>query len=64
MGLDAILCMVFIKVLPPGDNQKRYRFTPRVSNRRMLEAISVDALCSFGAKIFNRCTEFIQFDIL
>jgi hypothetical protein len=34
------------------DNEKRYRFTPPVSIRRMPDALSVDALCGFGAKIF------------
>jgi len=55
--------MVCIVLHLPGrlrDNQKRYRFTPSVSNWRMPEAISVDALCGFGAKNLIRCTEFIQ----
>ncbi|CAI8965657.1 hypothetical protein EMIT0215P_70193 [Pseudomonas serboccidentalis] len=32
------------------DHQKRYRFTPSVSIWRMPDALSVDALCGFGAK--------------
>jgi hypothetical protein len=52
--------MVLNTLLPPRDNQKRYRFTPPVSNWRMLEAVSVDALCGFGAKNFIRCTYFTQ----
>ncbi len=35
------------------DNEKRYRFTPSVSIPRMPDALSVDALCGFGAKIFT-----------
>jgi hypothetical protein len=30
----------------------------------MLERLSVDAVCGFGAKNFNRCTEFIQCALL
>ncbi|CAI8826616.1 Peptidase S1 domain-containing protein [Pseudomonas sp. IT-P44] len=62
MGLDATVCIV---LRPPGrlrDKQKRYRFTPPVGNWRIPDALSVDALCGFGAKNFNRCTEFIQHD--
>ncbi len=59
-GLDSILCIVLTTLLPLRDNQKCYRFTPPVSNWRMFEGVSVDALCGFGAKKFNRCTEFIQ----
>jgi hypothetical protein len=59
-GLDAILRIVLTILLPPRDNQKRYRFTPPLSNWRICEAVSVDALCGFGAKIFIRCTESIQ----
>jgi hypothetical protein len=32
------------------DNQKRYRFTLRLGNSRMLCALSVVALCCFGAE--------------
>jgi hypothetical protein len=58
--LDAWICIVFD--LPGGqrDNPKRYRFTPSVSNWRMPDALSVDALCGFGAKNLNRCAEFLQ----
>jgi hypothetical protein len=63
IGLDAILCIVLTMLLPPRDNRKRYRFTPPVSKRRMFERLSVDALCGFGAKNLNRCTEFIQFSV-
>jgi hypothetical protein len=52
--------MVLTNLLPLRDNQKRYRFTPSLSNRRMCEVLSVDTLCGFGAKIFIRCTESIQ----
>ena len=42
------------------DNPKRYRFTPPVSKWRIPDRLSVDAVCGFGAKNFNGCTEFIQ----
>jgi hypothetical protein len=59
-GLDAMVCIVFHPCGRPHDNPKRYRFTPPVSKWRMPDRLSVDALCGFGAKNFNRCTEFIQ----
>jgi hypothetical protein len=62
-GLDAILCIVLTILLPQGDSRKRYRFTPPVSNWRMLEAFSVDALYGFGAKNLNHCAEFIQLGV-
>jgi hypothetical protein len=62
MGLDAMVCIVLRLPGRLRDNQKRYRFTPSVSNWRMPDALSVDALCGFGAKILNRCAEFIQHD--
>lgn len=52
--------MVLIDLLPLRDNQKRYRFTPQLSKLRMCEALSVDTLCGFGAKIFICCAESIQ----
>ncbi|MGE8068621.1 hypothetical protein [Pseudomonas sp. NPDC089569] len=63
-GLDAIVFIVLHNVLPPGDNQKCYRFTLKVGKWRICEAQSVDVLFGFGAKIFNRCVENIQFDAL
>jgi hypothetical protein len=59
-GLDAMVCIVLQPPGRQGDNQKRYRFTPPVSKWRIPERLSVDALCGFGAKNLNRCTEFIQ----
>ena len=52
--------MVLIDLLPLRDNQKRYRFTPSLSKWRICEALSVDALCGFGAQNFIRCAESIQ----
>jgi len=52
--------LVLTNLLPPRDNQKRYRFTPPLSKWRICEVLSVDVLCGFGAKNFIRCTESIQ----
>lgn len=62
--LDAEVGMVFQPPVWSPDMQKRYRFTPPVSKRRICEALSVDVLCGFGAKNFNVCAEFKQLDIL
>ena len=59
-GLDAELGIVFHAPACARDRQKRYRFTPPVSKRRICEALSVDVLCGFGAKNFNVCAEFKQ----
>jgi diadenosine tetraphosphate (Ap4A) HIT family hydrolase len=42
-----------VELVSVRDNEKRYRFTPSVSIPRMPDALSVDALCGFGAKIFT-----------
>jgi hypothetical protein len=45
--------MVRMVLRHPGrlrETKKRYRFTPPLSKRRMPVALSVDALCGFGAK--------------
>ena len=59
-GLDAMVGIVFQPPVESPDMQKRYRFTPPVSNWRICEALSVDALCGFGAKNFYDCAEFTQ----
>jgi len=48
--VDCCAAIVFETLKMALDNQKRYRFTLPVSKSRMLRALSVDALCSFGAK--------------
>jgi hypothetical protein len=63
-GLDAMVGIVFQPPVESPDMQKRYRFTPPVSNWRICEALSVDALCGFGAKNFYDCAEFTQSGIL
>jgi len=46
--------------LKPRDNKKRYRFTPKVSKRRMLDPSSVDRLYGFGAENQHRCVDSAQ----
>jgi hypothetical protein len=58
--LDAMVCMVLRHLGRRRDRQKRYRFTLPVSKRRMPVALSVDALCDFGAKNLDRCADFTQ----
>lgn len=51
--LDGTLGSVMTNHDCPPDSEKRYRFTPSVSKWRMPVALSVDALCGFGAKNFT-----------
>jgi hypothetical protein len=58
-----MVCIVFSPAVQRRDNEKRYRFTPLVSNWRMPDALSVDALCGFGAKNIFCCTDFTQLSL-
>jgi len=44
------------------DNEKRYRFTLKVSKRRMLDLERVAPMCGFGAKKLLRCMNSAQSD--